>query len=176
MTDQENRVAKMSDEQILEILVDRTGWRDDVYAAAVAEAGKRNLKVGVGDAGTVQKQSQNIQAGLARDILDGLSLPAIIAKLEGMGIPPDVARQTAKQVALQVGQAERRACAGRFIVQALICAAGVLLSVRSYLVAGPGGTFFLAWGAVVFGGWKAYATWPSLKSWDKLLDEAEGLK
>lgn len=168
-------VSKMSDEKICEILVDKTGWQEAVFNQAVIEARKRNLKVGQGSEAEIKNQATNIQAGLVRDILDGLSIQQMVSKLEDSGIPSDFAKETVKKVAKQVGLEQDKISRMRVGTNLVICTGGLLFSIWSFMNAGAGGTFFLAWGAILFGGIKAYFAWPSIKIWETFLKEADAL-
>lgn len=87
----------------------------------------------------------------------GKSIKEVVASLEARQLSADDACEVAHRVhrlrGARLGEQASKKKAGRtkMVLGALLCLAGIIVTVGSYLAAGSGGSCILAWGAILFG-------------------------
>jgi hypothetical protein len=166
------RVSKMEDDQIRAILVDKEGWQDAIYDAAVFEANKRNITAIGTSEESIKNQAENILQMTQRLIHDSEPLQSITRKLIERGIPEIHAKETVKKEALSLAQAKSDEYDNVFRRNLMICGGGVLVTIITFITAIGGGTYVLAWGAILLGGVKAAAAYPALTKWRSVVKES----
>ena len=167
-----SRTSKMDDDQIRAILVDKEGWQDAVYDAAIFEANKRGITALGTSEESVKNQAVNILQMTQRLIHDSEPLQSIIEKLIQRGIPEYHAKETVKKESLKLAQAQSNAIDHMFRKNLLICGGGVLVTLITFITSIGGGTYVLAWGAILFGGIKAAAAYQTLTKWRGVVKES----
>ena len=167
-----SRVEKMEDDQIRAILVDKEGWQDAIYDAAVFEADKRGITALGTSAESVKNQAENILQMIQRLIHDSEPLKSIVDKLVERGIPEYHAKETVKKESLSLAQAQSNTYDDVFRKNLMICGGGVLVTIITFVTAIGGGTYVLAWGAILFGGIKAFVAYQTLTKWRSVVKES----
>jgi hypothetical protein len=99
---------------------------------------------------------------IAHELVAGKRPEAIVSDLVGTGWPQDHATEFVHQVNKAIRTARRDAGKKRIWVGAAWCVGGLLVTVISMAAASNGGTYLLAWGAIIFG---AYDMIRGLVAW-----------
>jgi TusA-related sulfurtransferase len=174
-TNIENRVASMTDGEILEIVIDKDGWQEALYQRAIVEAKNRNLKVGDGNPESISKQKDVVIISIQNGIVDGKPLVEIINQLVTSGVEKSIAKESVKKMATEIGTANFNKWNGKRTLNTIIFVGGVFVTAVTYLLAINGGTYFLAYGAILFGGIKAFSAHNEFKKWEEFLLQANQL-
>jgi len=88
-----------------------------------------------------------------KHIRSGASAQEVQSLLVGRGINPQAAASVVKNVIQMRSESKGPGGAGvkNMMVGGLICLVGTAATVMSYMAASSGGTYVVAWGAIVFG-------------------------
>ena len=166
------RVSKMDDDQIRAILVDKEGWQEEIYNAAIFEAEKRIISTIGTSEESIKNQAENILQMTQRLIHDSEPLKSIIEKLIQRGIPEIHAKETVKKEALSLAQSKSDEFDNVFRKNLMICGGGVLVTIATFIMAIGGGSYVLAWGAIIFGGIRAAVAHSTLTKWRSVITES----
>jgi hypothetical protein len=101
---------------------------------------------------------------IARELVAGKQPAMIVSELVGAGWAQEHATDFVHQVNTAIRSARRNAGRKQMWVGAAWIVGGVLVTVISYAAASRGGTYLLAWGAVIFGAYdmiRGFVTWVS---------------
>jgi hypothetical protein len=101
---------------------------------------------------------------IARELVAGKQPATVVSELVGAGWAQDHASDFVHQVNSAIRSARRNAGKKQMWIGAAWVAGGVLVTVISYAAASKGGTYLLAWGAVIFGAYdmiRGLVTWMS---------------
>lgn len=101
---------------------------------------------------------------IARELVAGKQPSTIVSELVGAGWAQEHAADFLYQVNVAIRSARRNAGRKQMWIGAAWVAGGVLVTVISYAVASRGGTYLLAWGAVIFGAYdliRGFVMWVS---------------
>lgn len=169
--DFQQRVAEMTDAEISSILINKDAWQLEFYQCAVVEAEKRNIGIGRGPEEIIRKQSQDILAIVLKSLRNAEGLTEIKRKLVSSGVPEEAAVGAINELAPSVSKEQSGYWQRRLMWNLLFLSLGIGVTVVSYLIAAPGGTYILAWGAMVFGGIKAVIAHRKVKHWDQVMAE-----
>jgi hypothetical protein len=83
---------------------------------------------------------------------DGMPTHQIEQKLVERGLSPETAGTVIRELKQAIVNANQQAGRKNMLHGALWCGGGTLVTVVTLAMAEGGGKFFLAWGAIVFGG------------------------
>jgi hypothetical protein len=98
---------------------------------------------------------ENVQAlylYAANSLRDGMPTGQIINKLVERGASPEFAEAIVHELQEAIIEAHKSEGRKNMLYGGLWCGGGTLVTVLSYAMAEGGGSFVLAWGAIIFGG------------------------
>jgi hypothetical protein len=177
------RFSAMPDDDVLKIVDDRDGWQSHVYERAVAEAKSRNLfkqvamPQGLSPAQAVaQSVPQTPEQVLAEVWIDlGMlkSMDSIREKLILRGLSEAIATESVKQVAAEKSAMEIQNSESNFKRSAAVFLIGTFVTLITFAMASNGGMYVVAWGAILFGGYRAYTANMNAHKWRGIRDAAE---
>jgi hypothetical protein len=177
------RIAAMPNDEVLKIVDDRDGWKSQVYEAALAEAKARNIldrvsmPEGLSPAEAVARGiTQTPEQVLAEVWIDlGLlkSMESIRDKLVLKGLSEAVAKESIKQVAAEKAVAEIQAAEAAYKKNVAVCLIGAGVTIVTFAMASGGGMYVVAWGAILFGGFRAYEANAHAHKWRGIREAAE---
>ena len=97
---------------------------------------------------------QTIYAEAAQLMKQGVSNFKIEQHLTQRGVPAGDARTVVIQLQQMRSKAYRDEGIKQAAIGAVICIIGIAVTVGTYSAASGGGTYVVAWGAIIFGGWR----------------------
>jgi hypothetical protein len=106
----------------------------------------------VGDQATAQQFIQEVYQRAAKLANEGKSKDKIQTELNAMGLNQETASVVIENVFRMRKKAHREAGARNILVGAAWCVGGIAVTALTYQMASGGGTFIVAWGAILFGG------------------------
>ena len=106
----------------------------------------------VGDQATAQQFIQEVYQRAAKLAKEGKSKDKIQTELNAMGLNQETASVVIENVFRIRKKAHREAGARNILVGAAFCVGGIAVTALTYQMASGGGTFIVAWGAILFGG------------------------
>ena len=101
-----------------------------------------------------QRFVQAVYAEVALMMRNGQSVYRIEQSLVERGLKPGDARTIVNQMQEAKNKAYRDEATKQMAIGAIICIIGIAVTWGTYSAAAGGGTYVVAWGAIVFGGWR----------------------
>lgn len=92
-----------------------------------------------------------VYAFAAEQMQNGASEEEIVSMLEGEGLDQEAARKVVENLTSMRSEALRSSGTKNMIYGALWCVGGIAVTVATYNAATSGGTYVVAWGAILFG-------------------------
>lgn len=170
------RLGRMSDDEIREILVDRDGWQADMVEGAVQEAGRRGIELKKRFQESVGPQIDEIGEFVDGEIDAKVDLKGIIRNLTASGLSENEARAFVPNHVQTVATPFLDDCRRALAISQVVCGLGIVATLVSFLLAAPGGTYIVWWGAVVFGGLRAYYALSRKDYLEQLVAEAKSMR
>lgn len=101
---------------------------------------------------TPEQVVEAVYAFAAEQMHDGVALAKIEKKLIEQGLSPEAAATVVGNLKQAKAQAAKEASRKNMLYGALWCVGGIVVTVLTYQAAAGGGSFVVAWGAILFGG------------------------
>jgi hypothetical protein len=179
----DERFSAMSDDDILKIVDDRDGWQTHVYERAVSEAKLRNLlnqvvmPQGLSPAQAVAQSIPQTPAQVLAEVWIDLgllnSMDSIRDKLILKGLSVEVAKESIKQVAVEKSAMEIQNSEATFKRNIAVFLIGAFVTLITFILSSNGGLYVVAWGAIIFGGYRAYEANANAQKWLGIREAAE---
>lgn len=102
-----------------------------------------------------EEVARAIYAFAAQQMRAGKSNVQVQQELEAKGLPPEAARAVIQRLSEVRTRARGNTATRDMVIGGVICLIGIIVTVATYSAASSGGgTYVVAWGAIIFGGWQ----------------------